>query len=72
MSTISWAVRLNNHFQKLGTLYTLNTVEERRGDMWTCAYKVNGEVKGQASAPTKHDAKEAAALQALQALGVVV
>ncbi|KAI0692969.1 hypothetical protein BC835DRAFT_1416238 [Cytidiella melzeri] len=75
MSNRSYAVSLNNHFQNKQQGYALSMHEDRNSaGEWVISYKgmLNNEVKGQATAVKKHDAKEAAAQRALQALGVDV
>jgi len=72
MSNTSYVTKLNNHLQTkpFNMTHALSVEEEYTGEMWNIVFKVNQEVKGQASAPNKAAAKEEAARLTLQLLGV--
>ncbi|KAI0281663.1 hypothetical protein BGY98DRAFT_1125903 [Russula aff. rugulosa BPL654] len=72
--SIAATVRLNNHFQALGRLASISYLETDNGqkaeNRWTMTVKIDGEVMGSCDAPRRAVAKEAAAEQALQKLGL--
>ncbi|EIN14398.1 hypothetical protein PUNSTDRAFT_130031 [Punctularia strigosozonata HHB-11173 SS5] len=65
-------IMLNNYLQSQGKVDALVWVESKSGTpqslVWTSSAKIDGQVMGTGSAPTKAAAKEEAARQALAAL----
>ncbi|KAI0962304.1 hypothetical protein AcV7_001176 [Taiwanofungus camphoratus] len=67
-------IRLNNHLQQTNQTHVLSWAESSKGPanalQWTIICKIGGQARGIGTASSKSAAKEAAALQALQSLGV--
>jgi len=67
-------VRLNNHLQSLQQVHSISYADVDSGqasqNRWTVTVKINGEEMGSCSAPRMAMAKEAAAQQALDRLGI--
>jgi len=65
--------KLNNLLQKKGRSSGLSWIDSHTGPanalQWTVSCKLDGQQIGVGTAPTKGEAKEAAALQAYQRLG---
>ncbi|EIM92354.1 uncharacterized protein STEHIDRAFT_127186 [Stereum hirsutum FP-91666 SS1] len=67
-------VRMNNYFQGRGEMERLGYFEQDHGSWapyrWTIAYTVDGTTMGKASAARKEDAKNEAARQLCQNMGI--
>jgi len=67
-------VRLNNHFQGIGRVWSISYLEKDNGptseERWSITVKIDGKVMGSHSAARQAAAKEAAAQQALNRLGI--
>ncbi|KAI0094497.1 hypothetical protein BDY19DRAFT_988333 [Irpex rosettiformis] len=69
-------VRLNNHLQATDQAHALVWVDTKAGPdhepIWTSVCKINGVEVGRGTGPLKHVARDVAARQALETLGVAV
>ncbi|KAH9982751.1 hypothetical protein BGW80DRAFT_1453575 [Lactifluus volemus] len=73
-SNLPPTVRLNNYLQGIGQLSAVSYHEKDNGpnavNRWSITLKINGQVMGASTAPRRSAAKEAAAQQALDSLGL--